>query len=254
MSCAFCRKPGPLTKEHIWPKWLHDSIDYSLNYHPLPDKVLPAEQVIKDVCAECNNGPLSALDNYVRSLHHRYFSKAYQAIKKTNFKYDFEKLTKWLLKVSYNSARAARAPDVELLGQYAPYIITSGCSPAFVGISVSLLGQLIAIDPATGSTRVTELTWYRCGPVSLSETQSSVMSVRTIIIHCWRFMLVTMKNGELKGGDAELVMSMLQGAILRPDNASTKVPTIPVPKDGLLAHYRDKQHLYRATARKLDSE
>jgi hypothetical protein len=109
MPCAFCRKPGPLTREHIWPKWLHASHDYSLKYHSAPDKVLPAEHIIKDVCAECNNGPLSALDDYVKSLHHRYFSKSYQTIKKTTFKYDFEKLTKWLLKVSYNSARAARA-------------------------------------------------------------------------------------------------------------------------------------------------
>jgi hypothetical protein len=251
MSCAFCRKPGPLTREHIWPKWLHDSHEYSLKYHSAPDKVLPAEQVIKDVCAECNNGPLSALDNYVRSLHDCYFSKGYQTIKKATFTYDFEKLTKWLLKVSYNSARASRAPDVELLSLYAPYIITPGCLPAFAAISVSLLGQLIVIDRHTGSIRKTELTWCRSGSVSLSASHSAIMSVRMIIINSWRFLLVVMKDTKLKAGDSDLVLSMLQGAVIRPNSPRTKVPTIPLDGDGILNHYRDKQHLYSAASHKL---
>jgi hypothetical protein len=251
MSCAFCRKPGPLTREHIWPKWLHDSHDYSLKYHMAPDKVLPAEHVIKDVCAECNNGPLSALDDYARSLHQRYFIKVYQTIKKATFHCDFEKLTKWLLKVSYNSARASRAADVELLSLYAPYIITPGCSPAFAAISVSLLGQLIVIDRNTGFRQATELTWCRSGSVSLSAAQSAVMSVRMIIIHSWRFMLVAMKDTELKAGDSDLVLSMLHGAIIRPGSPRIKVPTIPLEANGILKHYRDKQHLYDAASRKL---
>lgn len=253
MYCAFCGKTGPMTKEHIWPKWLHDSGDYRLKYHSAPDKVLPAEHVIKDVCGECNNGSLSTLDDYAKSLHHRYFSKGYQTIKKETFKYDFEKLTKWLLKVSYNSARTSRAPDAALLRQYASCILAPGCLPVSVHVLVSLLGQLISVDPSTGLTRAIELTWCRCGRVELPASQSAVMSVRTIIIHSWRFVLVIMKEGKQQYGDMEPILSKLNGAVIRPNNSRTKIPTIPIATESLLAHFNDKQHLYREGARKFDS-
>ncbi len=47
MHCAFCGRTGPLTREHIFPKWLHDADDYSLKYNSSADKVLPAEQELR---------------------------------------------------------------------------------------------------------------------------------------------------------------------------------------------------------------
>jgi hypothetical protein len=250
MPCAFCESPGPLTREHVWPRWLHASGDYPLKYHSIPDKVLPAEQVVKDVCAECNNGPLSSLDDYAKSLHNRYFSKGYQSIKNATFKYDFEKLTKWLLKVSYNSARASSAPDVELLRAYARCIITPQCSPAFVGISVSHLGQLIVRNPETGVVKVEELTWCRLGRLELTPSQAALMSARMVIVHSWLFVLAVAKKMELKGDEADAVLSVLRGAILRPGNLPTKVPTIPVSVDEFLKHFRDKEALYSSASSK----
>lgn len=244
MPCAFCGQASHLSREHIWPKWLHDSGDYPLKYHSKPDKVLPAEHVIRDVCKKCNNGPLSELDDYMKSLHLRYFSRDYHSVKNVIFEYDFERLTKWLLKVSYNSARAAGATDVDLLRLYAPYIITPGCSPAFAAFTVSLMGQLIVVDKGTGAIKALELNWCRCGPIALSEAEAAIMTVRVIMIHGWCFTLIIMNDAELKAGDEDLVMPRIQGAVIRPDRVRTRVPTVSFDPGGLLKHYRDKRKLY----------
>jgi len=62
-KCAFCKKLGTLTKDHIFPSSIiksyktklisrNDKIDYSFK----------GDLVIADVCAECNNGALSNLN------------------------------------------------------------------------------------------------------------------------------------------------------------------------------------------------
>jgi hypothetical protein len=244
MSCVYCGQTAPLTREHIWPKCLHDAGDYSLKYHSKPDKVLPSEHVIKDVCSKCNNGPLSELDSYAKSLHQRYFNKDYQSVKKGIFRYDFEKLSKLLLKISYDSARAAGSPDSGLLSLYAPCIIASGCSPVFSAFTISLMGQLIKIDRKSRSIQTSELRWCRSGPVALLASEAEIVTARVIIINTWCFRLIVMKNGVLRAGDESIVMPQIQGAIIRPDSTPLKVPTIPLDSRGILKHYRDKESLY----------
>lgn len=64
-------------------------------------------------------------------------------------------------------------------------------------------------------------------------------------------MLVVMKDTELKVGDSELVLSMLQGVVIRPASPPTKVPTISLDAKDILKHYSDKQDLYSSAAHKL---
>lgn len=250
MPCAYCGKQGPLTREHIWPKWLHNTQEYGLKYHSAVDKVIPAEHVIKDVCSECNNGPLSKLDDYGKSLHHRYFGKTYQEVKRSTFKYDFEKLSKWLLKIAFNSARASHAPDADLLGLYGPCLIENECSPIHVGVSVALMGQLIAIDPASGHTKVSEIRWCRSGPIEQSEREAAVFSARTIMINSWYFGIAVMKKTHFMDHEAEMLMRFLPGEIIRPNHTAIKVPTLQMNAEGLLKHYSDKRHLYDEAAKR----
>jgi hypothetical protein len=75
--CAFCDRDVPrLTKEHLWPAALHNRAG---KVNPIPgdryqfylkkiDKTVVGEPQIRDVCAECNNGPLSMLDEYACRL------------------------------------------------------------------------------------------------------------------------------------------------------------------------------------------
>ena len=245
MNCAYCSEPGALTKEHVWPRWLHASADRSLKYHAAPNKVLPSEQVVNDVCARCNNGPLSDLDGYARSLYARYFGKRYETAKRSIFRYDFEKLSRWLLKTSYNTARAARSPDADLLGQYASCIVTPSSVPAYVDLSVSLMGQMIVIDPASGRRTTTELTWCRSGYVGLTLAQSAAVIARIVIIHCWCFMIVVRRNGAGPIDEA-LLRPLLPGQKILPGGEPTRVPTVTFDADGVLGHFREKRHLYEA--------
>ena len=65
--CSYCRSKGPFTTEHIWPRGIAKRVpELKARYFGKADKVLPAEQTIKDVCALCNNGELSTLDGIVR--------------------------------------------------------------------------------------------------------------------------------------------------------------------------------------------
>lgn len=66
-SCAYCAREAPLTREHLIPAFMYD---YQKQFTPfiewseLAEKTVGGELQIKDVCAPCNNGPLSALDDY----------------------------------------------------------------------------------------------------------------------------------------------------------------------------------------------
>lgn len=72
--CKFCGRIGRLTKEHIWPKWLHSSLPkMESNVHftkfeseepkigKMHNRGDPHRQTLKIVCADCNNGWMSRL-------------------------------------------------------------------------------------------------------------------------------------------------------------------------------------------------
>jgi hypothetical protein len=68
--CAYCEKPGKMTREHIFPTWLIGKTPtYDLKFSRIKRKYHSNEGVVYDVCKKCNEGPLSQLDDYVRELH-----------------------------------------------------------------------------------------------------------------------------------------------------------------------------------------
>jgi uncharacterized membrane protein (DUF441 family) len=75
------------------------------------------------------------------------------------------------------------------------------------------------------------------------------MGVRVIIINCWRFMVVVTRGMSLKHDQGKIVRALLHGTIIRPDNIPTEIPTVPLPADGLLEHFRTKAHLYEIATR-----
>lgn len=73
----------------------------------MAEQSLPSEAKIKDVCSECNNIHLGKLDDEGKRLlteagllKHNYCDEV------ITLKYDFDKLMRWLLKISFNSARS----------------------------------------------------------------------------------------------------------------------------------------------------
>lgn len=63
--CLFCdNKSG--SREHLWPKWIHERKDFGplrLQLGTSPEKAVPdPEQKVKTVCSICNNGWMSDLE------------------------------------------------------------------------------------------------------------------------------------------------------------------------------------------------
>src|SRR5438034_7016401 len=108
-ACAYCGSTDKkMTKEHIWPQSIAERLPtYTARFISPANKVLEADLVIKDVCEPCNNGPLSKLDEYGAQLFDAYFNRFYEHGQAVEFRTDWTLLKRWLLKISYNSARAA---------------------------------------------------------------------------------------------------------------------------------------------------
>jgi hypothetical protein len=110
-GCAYCGSNAPLTREHLWPAALHQRLanaredKSSVFWLAKINKVIPNEPTVRDVCANCNNGILSALDGYICELFDRSFVTILKRYERLEFEYDYHRLKRCLLKICYNSAR-----------------------------------------------------------------------------------------------------------------------------------------------------
>lgn len=111
-SCAYCDGTTDLTNEHVIPECYVKTLGPTISIvkTPTEDKAIPNPQEIGDVCAVCNNGPLSLLDTYLASLSQQYFSKIVHPGDRIRFSYDFDQLLRLVLKLGYNVARTRGWP------------------------------------------------------------------------------------------------------------------------------------------------
>lgn len=126
-ACAYCGTQTRPTGEHVFPKWLCDETadlvqtvrqNGSLGWDP-------NTVVIKDVCSRCNTGVLSQLDAFAKSVWEEPLSRIVQADDgPIDYEIDVQKFFRWLLKVSYNMARAKGASsDVAALADTVPLML-----------------------------------------------------------------------------------------------------------------------------------
>jgi hypothetical protein len=78
MSCIFCRRNGKMSREHLWPRWAQEvlseeqrgqRVPHSLEPHDGPPKAwdaVPFSATLRDVCVECNNGWMNAIEEEAR--------------------------------------------------------------------------------------------------------------------------------------------------------------------------------------------
>lgn len=112
--CSYCgnkfdSNKHKKTKEHVFPNGIIKLYpEQYINYSPGGNFIDKSGSVIKDVCAFCNNGVLSALDAYGVSLIQTNF---YESLEKHGLDYvhqievDYYRITRWLLKIIYNYLR-----------------------------------------------------------------------------------------------------------------------------------------------------
>lgn len=141
LVCAYCGRPGRLSREHLFPAWLHERTrEYGAQYYaPAPDKLVSGEQKIGDVCRTCNSGSLSRLDDYARHLYDTYFARIIRDGESVQFDYDYDRLVMWLLKISYNHARANKASDVQSLAERSTYILRGYPRPQHLAVFIRLI-------------------------------------------------------------------------------------------------------------------
>jgi hypothetical protein len=114
-KCVYCGENNKLSREHIFPRWvLKRQPNSEARFARHENRVSERVPTIRDVCASCNNGALSELDNYVLKLYNTYFERIVPTNGQVLFEYDYDLLARWLLKVMYNSARKNNTRPDEL--------------------------------------------------------------------------------------------------------------------------------------------
>lgn len=129
--CAYCnnlfdKDECKRTAEHIFPQGL-------LRLYPEEDVSFTPEKVFKDnfgltiadVCKSCNSGTLSELDSYGNKLIEQCFYTDIAFENKDNcmkFELNFNLLSRWILKISYNYQRSRRK-NCQWFETILPYIM-----------------------------------------------------------------------------------------------------------------------------------
>ena len=121
----------------------------------LEKKMVGGQLTVKDVCQKCNNGVLSELDSYGLELFKRYFGRIAETGESVTFDYDYDRLLRWILKLSFNSARANNANDLQHLQKHRWYILGQRKRPARLALYLTLVFQH-AVDEDTRA-RATQL-------------------------------------------------------------------------------------------------
>ena len=194
--CSYCGKEGTLTREHIIPSWYykHDpSSDGSGFMERAKGKIVKTELQIKDVCSICNSGTLSELDSYGKKL---FFSDLLHYVYSDTqhlFKYDYGLLSRWLLKVAYNSARANNS-DLEVLSQYKNIILGNETLPKCFALRLRTIAPATGGDytvfPASISSPVLDNPeWFRVGVFRVQGFDSMYWAFRHVTINSYSFLL-----------------------------------------------------------------
>ncbi|SHJ80901.1 hypothetical protein SAMN02745136_00940 [Anaerocolumna jejuensis DSM 15929] len=200
MQCEYCKSEGKMSREHIIPKGFINNMNFkeqTVWFDKAPSRVINNELMIKDVCANCNNGELSKLDAYALKLLISYNDKISFDTKKIYFKYNYHMLTRWLLKVCYNSARANDADfDIGLYQEYISYILNKDYTEA-LDISIFAMFMEVAFDKETqeecyhlNKDRNYEIDWFRIAPFRMVNLSVYYIAMRCIMINSLAFLVV----------------------------------------------------------------
>jgi hypothetical protein len=103
---------------------------------------------VRDVCEECNGVKLSALDNYASRLDRDYFLIIPDFRSPVKFRYGFDLLLRWLLKIIYNDDRTRPPPNAA--ERFVPYILGADSRPP---LRTNLLLGLISAFETTQQQR-----------------------------------------------------------------------------------------------------
>jgi hypothetical protein len=227
-ACSLCGGTGRITREHIWPKGFLGRADFGVRHSSRARRTFAGELTVRDVCETCNNGPLSTLDAYACTLFDRYFGRKTDRGDVVAFDYDYQLLTRWLLKTAFNTARAAGNEDASLLAGYAPAILAkTPCSPAYVSFRLALVSPSTMMNSATRATKVIYPQAARSGPVVIPGAQGQrLVSLRLLMINSFFFTMAVHRDPRTDRKLIEPLLRRLPGEPLLPSGSMLLVPSM----------------------------
>ena len=197
MVCAYCGSKSKLSREHVIPNWFLKITENEKGrtFNERAPQKFVKDIVVKDVCEVCNNGALSDLDNYGKSLFERHFFDFVYQGETVKFEYDFQKLVKWLIKCSYNSNRA-NTKAATILKTYAKFLISDLPLPEGVIVFCSLSAPTILENGNTirqanrdEAESCLKPLWFRVGNFRLSENFDQNYCLRSVVINSYSFFI-----------------------------------------------------------------
>jgi hypothetical protein len=217
-DCAYCGKHGNLTREHIVPGFLYRQFrDQKFGYNSRADKFMTWEATARDVCADCNNGPLAQLDQYARLLLDTIDCRSTYTDRVTlKFPYDYDLLVRWVLKVSFNAARSLSTLPT-LLRDCVPYILGGDRSPAIAFVAVEVVRDTPISDSERAMLPDVTRDWshiptqmFRVGPALLvppisSKEELPPYSLRFVAINAWYFAVCLVNSSQSRADRRRLV-------------------------------------------------
>jgi hypothetical protein len=215
-KCAYCGNARLLTREHVWPRGFLVRGKYAIKYSRKADKTFRGDLVVRDVCSVCNSGPLSNLDSYACSLFDRYFSKEVEFFQTIQFDYEYGMLLRWLIKVSYNAARATNPHDSRLLSLYTPAILCeSECSPIYANVFLATVGPETVLDKNGDVVRKIYPVMTRSGPILFPDLiLPDGILVRAVYINAFAFTLLITESPVIESYTAAELIKRIPGVPL----------------------------------------
>lgn len=216
-SCAYCGHSQRLTREHLWPASIIERVSERVRYTNRGPTFFMGDPTIRDVCADCNNGPLSVLDAYGAHLYDRCFDQ-YITSKDAavSFEYDFSKLARWLLKLSFNSARAANA-DPKTIATLAEYSGAIRDHSILLPINFSISLDLV-LPTQDGNSEMLPCSNRLCDIRFAPPAEWCV--TRLVAINSWYFWILiqTAPDNAIDTNDARRVLTRIPGIRLDPES------------------------------------
>ncbi len=216
--CAYCKQDKKLTREHVWPHCFLKKRQYvSAHFSIKGEKVHGSDYVVKDVCEDCNGIILSELDEYFCDLADKYFHNTIDQEEKIHFEYDYNLLSRALLKISYNTARAG-VSDPTALSNASSYIL--GKSTSFEGLIIllELVGpnEIIAIGKHDVIKKIIPPLGYRSALMKLTTPNGYKVLSRLVSVNAYYFHLFVPLQ-KLTAGEIEQIkdeaLGTLEGAV-----------------------------------------
>lgn len=219
MKCAYCNKDKKPTREHIIPDGFLRGMnkDHQIRWsEAVPSRVIKSDFVIKDVCADCNNGVLSQLDDYAIIQIKDYQGKISKDTKKIFFKYNYNKLSRWLLKICFNSARANKCEyDINVYKNCIPYIINNKKISSKISIyglfmDLSINGQTHDFYHFDSESKYS-IDVFRIAPFKLKDISTYNCSMRIVMINSFAFLVIVYDEGTDQKKIKEIEETIING-------------------------------------------